>query len=83
MNSKVSSAFLWKFLERIGAQGISFILTIILARLLTPTDYGVVALVTVFISLATTFVQCGFNSALIQKKEISDTDYSRNKQLKT
>lgn len=76
MNSKVSSAFLWKFLERIGAQGISFILTIILARLLTPTDYGVVALVTVFISLATTFVQCGFNSALIQKKEISDTDYS-------
>lgn len=76
MSTKVSSAFLWKFLERIGAQGVSFVLTIILARLLTPTDYGVVALVTVFISLATTFVQCGFNSALIQKRSASNTDYS-------
>ena len=76
MNKEVKVAFVWKFFERIGAQSVSFILTIILARLLTPNDYGVVALITVFISLATTFVQAGFNSALIQKREIKDVDYS-------
>lgn len=76
MNQRVKSAFIWKFMERIGAQGASFILTIILARLLTPYDYGVVALITVFISLATAFVQAGFNSALIQKKAAKDVDYS-------
>ena len=60
--NKIAQSFGWKFLERIGAQGTSFLLTIILARLLLPDDYGLVALLTVFISLATTFVQCGFNS---------------------
>lgn len=76
MNKQVKLAFVWKFLERVGAQGASFVLTIILARLLTPDDYGVIALITVFISVATVFVQAGFNSALIQKKEITGTDYS-------
>ena len=76
MGSKISAAFFWKFLERIGTQGISFILMLILARLLTPADYGTVALVAVFISLSTVIVQCGFNSALIQKKIVTDVDYT-------
>lgn len=74
-SKRVVSAFGWKFFERIFIQMGHFIISMILARLLTPNDYGMIALVTVFISLATTFVQAGFNTALIQKKDISDNDY--------
>lgn len=72
---KVISAFSWKFVERLSVQGASFLVTLILARLLTPEDYGVVALITVFISLANTFVQGGFNTALIQKKDATQEDF--------
>lgn len=70
------SSFIWKFLERGGTQGIQFILQVFLARLLTPKDYGTVALITVFIAISTVFVQSGFNIALIQKKEIDEEDVS-------
>lgn len=72
---KVVSAFSWKFVERLSVQGASFLVTLILARLLTPGDYGVIALITVFISLANTFVQGGFNTALIQKKDATQEDF--------
>jgi len=67
---------IWKFAERIGIQGIQFIIQIILARLLFPKDYAVVALIVVFISIASIFVQSGFSSSLIQKKEVDDADCS-------
>ena len=67
LRSKVFSSLIWKFLERGGTQGIQFILQLFLARLLTPKDYGTVALITVFIAISTVFVQSGFNTALIQK----------------
>ena len=76
MKNKVISSLIWKFLERSGTQIVQFIVQIILARLLLPEDYGVVAIVTVFIAIANVFVQTGFNTALIQKKKIDDTDYS-------
>ncbi|MDC7236616.1 MAG: lipopolysaccharide biosynthesis protein [Sphaerochaetaceae bacterium] len=72
----IFSSLFWKLLERGGVQGIQFILQIILARLLLPSDYGLVALVTIFINLARVFVQRGFNTALIQKKEVEEVDYS-------
>lgn len=72
----VMSSFLWKLLERCGTQIVQFVLQIILARLLLPEDYGIVSIVTIFITIATVFVQTGFNTALIQKKEIDDIDYS-------
>ena len=72
----VISSLIWKFLERGGVQGVQFILSIILARLVTPEDYGVIALILVFIQIATVFIQSGFNTALIQKKESDDTDFS-------
>ncbi|MDT2782431.1 lipopolysaccharide biosynthesis protein [Vagococcus fluvialis] len=77
-NSKknIISALIWKLLERGGTQGVQFIVQIILARLLLPEDYGVIALVTIFISLANVFVQSGFNTALIQKKESDSLDFS-------
>ncbi|PKM55407.1 MAG: flippase [Firmicutes bacterium HGW-Firmicutes-5] len=74
--SKVLSSLLWKLLERSGSQGIQFIVQIILARLLMPEEYGIITIVMVFILLANVFVQSGFNTALIQKKEVDEVDFS-------
>ena len=74
--NKVISSLIWKFLERGGVQGVQFVLSIILARLVSPEDYGVIALLLVFIQIATVFIQSGFNTALIQKKESDDLDFS-------
>lgn len=70
------SSLIWKFLERGGTQGIQFIIQIFLARLLSPDDYGIIALITVFIALANVFVQSGFNTALIQKQNVDEKDFS-------
>ena len=72
----VISSLIWKFLERGGVQGVQFILSIVLARLVSPDDYGVIALILVFIQIATVFIQSGFNTALIQKKESDEVDFS-------
>lgn len=68
--------FIWKFAERCGAQLVTFIVSIILARILTPEDYGMVALVTVFTTILQVFVDSGLGTALIQKKEADDLDFS-------
>ncbi len=67
---------IWKFLERMGTQGISFVVSIVLARLLAPADYGAISLITVFITLANVFAQCGFGKALIQRKDVTEDDFS-------
>ena len=76
MRKKVFTGFFWKFNEQISAQLVTFIISIVLARILTPKDYGVVALINVFISIADVFVTSGFGAALIQKKDADDTDFS-------
>lgn len=63
-------------MERGGTQGIQFGVQIVLARILLPKDYGVIALITVFLAVAVVFVQSGFNSALIQKKDVDELDLS-------
>ncbi|MCF0145010.1 MAG: lipopolysaccharide biosynthesis protein [Eubacterium sp.] len=68
--------FLWRFAERVGAQGVTFIVTIVLARLVTPNDYGTVALITVILDILQVFVDSGLGNALIQKKEADDLDFS-------
>ena len=75
-NMLVLSSLMWKLLERGGTQGIQFIIQIFLARLLSPNDYGVIALITVFIALANVFVQSGFSTALIQKQNADEKDFS-------
>lgn len=72
----IFSSFLWRLFELIGSQGVSFIVSIILARQLTPSDYGVVAIVSVIISIVDVFVTRGFGTALIQKKNADDIDFS-------
>ena len=76
LSSRVVSGLLWKFSERILAQVISFIVSIVLARMLFPDDYGVVAIVTIFISFADVLATSGFSSALIQKKDADELDFS-------
>lgn len=73
---KILSSLAWKFGERITAQLISLLVSIILARILSPTDYGAVALVMIFIAIADVFVTNGFGSALIQKKDADNLDFS-------
>lgn len=75
-NKKVVTNFIWRFLERIGAQGVSFMVSIVLARLLDPSVYGTIALVTVFTSILQVFVDSGFGTALVQKKDADDLDFS-------
>lgn len=74
--SKVLSSLMWKLLERSGTQGIQFIVQIVLARILLPNDYGIIALIAIFITVANVFVQSGFNTALIQKKDATEEDFS-------
>ena len=73
---EVSSNMIWRFLERSGAQLVTFIVSIILARILEPQMYGTVALITVFTSSLLLFVESGLGSALVQKKEADDLDFS-------
>lgn len=67
---------MWKFAERCGSQGITFMVSIILARVLSPDEYGTIALVTVFITILNVFVSSGFPNALIQKKDADELDFS-------
>lgn len=75
-NKSFINNFIWRFAERCGAQLVTFIVSIVLARILTPEDYGVVALVTVFTSILQVFVDSGLGTALIQKKNADDLDFS-------
>lgn len=76
VQSKTVKNLAWKFAERCGAQGVAFVVSIILARLLEPSDYGLIALVTVFTSILQVFIDNGLGSALIQKKDADDLDFS-------
>lgn len=70
------SAVLWVFLDKLGGSSINFIVTILLARLLAPEDFGLVAMVMVFFDFSAVFVESGFSTALIREKHISEADKS-------
>ncbi len=74
--SKVFTGLFWKFGERILAQVVSFIVSIILARIMLPEHYGVIAVVTIFIDVANVFVTSGLSTALIQKHDADEKDFS-------
>ena len=75
-NDRIISGLFWKTLERFGVLGIQFIIQIILARLLDPDSYGMLAIMMVFISVANILVQNGFSTALIQNRQVDEKDYS-------
>ena len=75
-NSKIVGGFFWKLAERTSSQGAHFLLSVILARLLLPEEYGLVAMINIFIVIANVFVTGGFTASLIQKKDADELDFS-------
>lgn len=76
LKQQTVKSVVWSAVERFGYQGIQFIITIIMARLLLPEEFGLIAMLSIFIAIAQTFVDSGFGSALIQKQDRTETDYS-------
>ncbi|MBD5356425.1 MAG: lipopolysaccharide biosynthesis protein [Bacteroides sp.] len=76
LKNKTIKGTLWSTLERFSVQGIQFIVMIIMARLLTPDDYGLIGMLTIFIALSQAFIDSGFSKALIRKLDRSEVDNS-------
>ena len=76
LKSKVLNGAVWSLVTKLSMKLFSFIVTLVLARLLTPSDYGIISLLTIFISIASTFAESGFGRALVQKKDIKSVDYN-------
>lgn len=76
IKKKVFSGMIWAFGEQFSAQAISFVLSVILARLLMPEEYGTITMVLVFINIANVFVTNGFGEALVQRKNATDEDFT-------
>lgn len=76
LKEKTIIGLFWRFGERITAQAISFVVSIVLARILVPEQYGIVAIVTIFINLANVFVTSGLGTSLVQKKDTDELDFS-------
>lgn len=76
LKDKAISGVKWNAIGRFSTQGVNFIIGLILARLLSPSDYGVVGMVGIFFAIAQTFIDSGFGSALIRKNDCTDEDYS-------
>lgn len=73
---KTARTSIWGGVEKVSTLGISFIVSIVLARLLSPSDYGAIAMLSVFIAIAGQFINCGFGNALIRKPDCTHVDYS-------
>ena len=76
LQQKTFSGMIWTFAQHFSLEGFSFIQGIILARLLVPRDYGLIAMTTIFFSVARVFIDSGFSNALMRKKQREEIDYS-------
>ena len=76
LRTKARQGFIWSAVERFSTQGIQFIFTLILARLLLPSDYGKIAMLVIFSSIANVLIDSGFSQALIQKQNRTQLDFS-------
>ena len=76
LKQKTLSGVLWSCVERFSVQGIQFVIMVIMARILLPSDYGMIGMLAIFIAIAQTLIDSGFSNALIQKKDRSEIDYS-------
>ena len=74
LKKKTAKGVFWSAVERFSTQGIQFIFSILLARLLTPNDYGMIAMLAIFIAVSQTFIDSGFGNALIRKPDRTETD---------
>ena len=76
IKNKTIASMKWTAFERISIQGVQFLIQILIARILLPSDFGVIGMIAIFIAIAETFIESGFSTALIQKKYCSNKDYS-------
>jgi len=76
LRQKFLSGLFWSAIERFGRQGIQLVITIIIARILSPADYGLIGMIAIFTAIAHSFVDSGFSSALIQKQDATQIDFS-------
>ena len=74
--SEVVANFSWRYIEKFGSQIVGFIVSIMLARLMTPETFGVIAIIGVFTTILYVFIDSGFGNALIQKKDVDNVDFS-------
>lgn len=74
--SKSVKGIVWSAVEKFSLQGIQFLIGVVLARLLSPSDFGLIGMLSIFLSVSQTFIDCGFSNALIRQKETSEKDYS-------
>lgn len=75
-NYKILSGLFWTFFEKVGSQGVSLVVSIILARLLLPEQFGLIAMLSIVMSICNTFIDCGFGVALVQKKNSDFLDFN-------
>lgn len=76
LGKKVINGMVWTSIERFGTLAIQFIISIAIARILSPEDYGIVGMTAIFMAIADILLNSGFSSALIQKKDRNETDYT-------
>ena len=76
LKQKTVSGLSWSFVDAIGNYGVSFVVGIVLARLLSPREFGLIGMITVFIAISESFINSGFSNALIRKQNCTDADYS-------
>lgn len=76
VKKKFFSGVFWNFLQNIFSKGLGFVFMILLTRLLTPGDYGLIGMLAIFIAVSDVFITSGFGEALVQKKDCSDEDFS-------
>ena len=75
LKTKTLSGLLWSFIEHLSKLGLTFIIGIILARLLTPSEFGIIGMVTIFVGLSQSLVDSGFTQALIRRNNCTQADY--------
>ncbi len=76
LREKTIAGMAWSFIDNIVYLGINFIIGIILARLLSPTEYGLTGMIAIFIAISEAFIDSGFTQALIRKPDCTQQDYS-------
>ena len=76
LKDKTISGLTWSFIDNFSSLGIQFIVGIVLARLLSPKEFGLIGLITIFIAISATFIDSGFSNSLIRKKDCTQKDYS-------
>ena len=76
LKKDTTNGVVWSAIERFSAQGVQFLIGLILARLLTPVEFGIIGMLAIFISVSNVFVDSGFSSALIQNQQRTETDFS-------